>query len=189
MGCFIDRYPCKLCWRLKWYKKLMATWSTTSHALVYNNLCLPNWSSSSTTASSPRGVPLILLAALELHLAGSIVNGHVSGVCTYVCGMYMYIHRIILVHVACQHNIFIYEKASLVYMYALSIRTCTCMFFSFTIFCLSRWAWGCHTAVVRPIVIDTPNWPPLHCCRNRLLICACDCHSYYFLKLVSTGLV
>ena len=44
-------------------------------------------------------------------------------------------------------------------------------------------------AVIRPIVIDTPNWPSLHCCRNPLLICACDCHSYYFLKLVSTGLV
>ena len=44
-------------------------------------------------------------------------------------------------------------------------------------------------AVIRPTVIDTPNWPPLHCCRNPLLICAYDCHSYYFLKLVSTGLV
>ena len=62
------------------------------------------------------------------------------------------------------------------------------MFFSFTIFCLSRWAWGCHTAVIRPIGIDTHNWPSLHCCRNPLLICACDCHSYYFLKLVSMGL-
>ena len=44
-------------------------------------------------------------------------------------------------------------------------------------------------AAIRPIVIDTPSWLPLHCCRNPLLICACDCHSYYFLKLVSMGLV
>ena len=35
------------------------------------------------TASSPWGVPLILLATLELRLAGPIVSGHVSGVCMW----------------------------------------------------------------------------------------------------------
>ena len=43
-------------------------------------------------------------------------------------------------------------------------------------------------AVIRPIGMDTPNWLPLHYCRNPLAICACDCHSYYFLKLVNMGL-
>ena len=40
-------------------------------------------------------------------------------------------------------------------------------------------------AVIRPIGMDTPNWLPLH----PLAIRACDCHSYYFLKLVNMGLV
>ena len=57
-----------------------------------------------------------LICATPLDFSGSAP--------VYVCGMYMYIHRIIIiVHVTCQHNI--YENASLVYIYVLPLHTCT----------------------------------------------------------------
>ena len=107
----------------------------------------------------------------------------------YVCGMYMYIH--IIVHV----NIIFMKRHHLctcMYMYVLPLR----LVYVHVQVCSSpsqSFAYpGEHEdvipAVIRPIGMDTPNWPPLHCCRNPLSICACDCH-YYFLKLVSMGLV